>query len=77
MENEEVKSAEQQGPTIEERQQAFLKEYGELVEKHNIDFATYPVFVPSQSEPGAFKVVVQNTPVDISNAPKKSPFVAQ
>jgi len=58
-----------------EKAQAFLKEYGELVEKHQMDLATYPVFVPDGQ--GGFRVIIQSTPVDISNQPKKSPFVAQ
>lgn len=57
-----------------EKGQAFLKEYGELVEKHQMDLATYPVFIPDGQ--GGFKVTVQSTPVDISNQPKKSPFIA-
>jgi hypothetical protein len=59
----------------EERKNSFVKEYGELVAKHGVDFASYPVFVPDGQ--GGFKVVVQNTPVDIKNQPQKSPFVAQ
>lgn len=62
--------------TEEERKEkgtAFMKEYGELVEKHQIDFATYPVFIPDGA--GGFKIVVQSTPIDISNQPKKSPFM--
>ena len=55
--------------------EAFLKEYGELVEKHKMDFATYPVFIPDGK--GGFQIVVQSTPVDISNHPQKSPFIAQ
>lgn len=64
--------------TEDERKQkgeAFLKEYGELVQKHQVDFATYPVFIPDGQ--GGFKIVVQSTPIDISNAPKKSPFIAE
>lgn len=48
---------------VQVRADSFLKEYGELVEKYNIDFATYPVFVPDGN--GGFRVIVQNTPVDI------------
>lgn len=73
MDDKETKDA----PVVDEameRKQAFLKEYGELVEKHKIDFATYPVFVPDGA--GAFKVIMQSTPVDMTNQPKKSPFVA-
>lgn len=58
----------------QEKGAAFIKEYGELVEKHQMDMATYPVFVPDGQ--GGFKIIVQSTPVDISNQPKKSPFVA-
>lgn len=58
----------------QERIQDFLTKYSELVKETNIDFASYPVFVPDGQ--GGFKVVVQNTPVDISNQPKKSPFMA-
>lgn len=57
-----------------ERKTAFLSEYGELVNKHKVDFASYPVFVPDGQ--GGFKVIVQSTPVDIKNQPQKSPFVA-
>lgn len=59
----------------QERVQGFLTKYGELVKETSIDFASYPVFVPDGQ--GGFKVIVQNTPVDISNHPTKSPFMAQ
>ncbi len=60
---------------LKKRQEAFIKEYGELVEKHKLDFATYPVFTPDGT--GGFKVVIQNTPVDTTNMPKASPFIAK
>lgn len=56
---------------------AFLKEYGELVAKHQVDFANYPVYVPDGQ--GGFKTIIQNTPVSLKNRPQepqKSPFVA-
>lgn len=56
---------------------AFLKEYGELVEKHQVDFANYPVYVPDGQ--GGFKTIIQSTPVSLKNRPQelqKSPFVA-
>ena len=59
----------------QERGQAFLKEYKELTEKHKIDFATYPMFRPTQN--GAFEIVMQSTPIDITNQPKPSPFVKE
>jgi hypothetical protein len=54
---------------------AFLDEYKALVEKHNVDFANYPMFVPDGQ--GGFKVIVQSTPVDMEQMSKKSPFIAQ
>lgn len=76
--NEEVKEkteVENKQEDLNNRVNAFIKEYGELVKKHEVDFATYPVFVPDGQ--GGFKVIVQNTPVDIKNQPRKSPFIAQ
>lgn len=58
---------------VNTRAQAFLKEYGELVGKHKIDFATYPMFVPDGQ--GGFKIITQSTPVDISNQPVRSNFM--
>ena len=62
--------------TEEERKEkgtAFMKEYGELVEKHQVDFATYPVFIPDGQ--GGFKIVVQSTPIDLSKKPE--PLIAK
>ena len=59
--------------TVQKRGEEFIKEYGELVQKHKMDFATYPTFVPDGN--GGFKVMVQTTAIDITNQPKKSPFV--
>ena len=56
-----------------EKGEAFLKAYGELVEKHQVDFATYPVFVPDGQ--AGFKIVVQSTPIDISKKPE--PLIAK
>lgn len=50
--------------TYKERVDVFLKEYRELTEKHKIDFAHYPVYVPDGN--GGFKTVLQATPVDIT-----------
>lgn len=62
---------------FQERSATFIKEYSELVAKHQIDFASYPVYVPYKDVPGAFITLLQNTPIDIKNQPKKSPFVAK
>ncbi len=62
--------------TEEERKvkgEAFMKAYGELVAEHQVDFATYPVFIPDGQ--GGFKIVVQSTPIDISKKPE--PLIAK
>lgn len=59
---------------LNDRMNSFVKDYGELVAKHKIDFATYPVYIPDGQ--GGFKTTIQNTPVDITNSPQKSPFIA-
>lgn len=66
---------EQKQSDEQEKNDAFLKEYGELVHKHKRDFASYPVYVPDGQ--GGFKTIVQTTPVDISSQPTKSPFVSK
>lgn len=58
-----------------EKIQAFLKEYQELVDKHKIDFANYPMWVPDGE--GSFKTIIQSTPFDMTQLPVKSPFVAK
>jgi len=52
-----------------EKRDLFLKEYGELVAKHQFDFATYPVFIPDGS--GGFKVTIQSTPVFLTPKPEE------
>lgn len=59
----------------EEALKAFIDKYGELVKEHNLDFAAYPVWIPDGS--GGWKTIVQQSPVDVTDQPKKSPFVAQ
>lgn len=60
-------------PEAQKRVDAFLKEYGQLVEKHKVDFANYPLYIPDGA--GGFKTLVQSTPVDTTNFPQKSPFI--
>ncbi len=55
------------------RIQDFIKDYGDLVQKYKVDFATYPMFVPDGN--GAFKILTQTTPVDIGNQPIRSEFM--
>lgn len=58
---------------LNDRVNAFIKEYGELVQKHKVDFATYPMFIPDGQ--GGFKIITQSTPVDIKNQPIRSNFM--
>lgn len=58
---------------LNERVNGFLKEYGELVGKWKMDFATYPMFVPDGQ--GGFKILTQSTPVDMTNQPIRSDFM--
>lgn len=57
------------------RAEAFMKDYGELVAKHQMDIASFPVLIPDGQ--GAFKLTIQSTPVDTSKAPKLSPFMGK
>lgn len=41
----------------------FLEEYGILVEKYQVDLASYPLFVPDGD--GSFKIICQTIPVDL------------
>lgn len=60
-------------PLSQEKADVFVKEYRELVEKHKIDFANYPVYIPDGQ--GGFKTILQSTPVSTEGQPVKSPFV--
>ena len=73
--DEEKKVPAQPTSDFDQRRESFVKEYGELVDKYKTDWASYPVYVPDGQ--GGFRTLVQNTPVDITNQPKKSPFVAE
>lgn len=53
----------------------FLADYKILVDKYNVDFANYPVYIPDGQ--GAFKTVIQNTPVDMTKIAKPSPFMGK
>jgi len=50
---------------------AFLQEYGELVKKHSIDFATYPQYQPSQAVPGTWETRISITPIKVDTTEKK------
>jgi shikimate 5-dehydrogenase len=55
-----------------ERAATFIKEYGELVKKHEVDFSAYPQLVPKD---GVFVTVINTTTVDMKNKPVPSGFV--
>lgn len=59
----------------QEEQEAFIKEYGELVAKHHIDFAAFPMFIPDGA--GSFKIAIQTQAVSTKDQPVKSPFIKQ
>jgi hypothetical protein len=60
---------------VKERIDAFIKDYGELRNKHKIDIASAPSFVPNDR--GTWELVINMQPVDISNELIKSPFIPQ
>lgn len=65
--------SEKQEVTAEERAKTFVEKYGELVKKHQIDFASYPSFVPDGQ--GGFRVTIVSQPMDIT--PKATPSPAE
>ncbi len=60
---------------VEKRLNAFISDYKAIVDKHQMDFAAFPMFIPDGQ--GGFKVIVQQQPVDITNQPKASPFIGK
>lgn len=66
---------EEQQKDIKERAEAFLKEYGELVKKHQIDLATFPQYVQHPDGKGTFLTVVTPTTVDLKYQAQPSPFI--
>lgn len=64
---------------FKKRSEDFVKEYGELVQKHQVDFIQYPMFVPKKDDEkrSVFEVVLQNQPIDLKQVAVKSPFVTQ
>lgn len=54
----------------------FVEEYGNLVKKHGVDFATFPQFIPDGT--GGFKIICQTVPVDMEQQKKaKEDFIAK
>lgn len=57
--------------TYEERANAFIKEYGELVNKYQVDFAHYPVYTPTAQ--GVFSTTLKAQVVDLHVQETKEP----
>lgn len=65
---------EEQKKDSQERLQKFMSGYEQLVKDTDYDFANYPVYMPDGE--GAFKTLLQTTPIDKKYVPTPSPFVA-
>lgn len=59
---------------VKKRIEEFLQAYGKLVEEYKIDFVNYPQWIPDGE--GGWKMIMQTQPMDTTNLPQKSPFVA-
>lgn len=66
-------------PTISEEEkkniELFLKEYGELVAKYNVDYINFPVYAPDSN--GNWVLTIRSQPISTKNRPVKSPFIPQ
>jgi hypothetical protein len=61
---------------IADRKAKFLKSYSKLREEFQMDFASFPMYIPN--ERGMFDTVMNTQPVDLKYRPKepiKSPLV--
>lgn len=61
--------------TFEERRDAFMKAYSDAVKEHEVDFASYPVYVPA--EPGKFLTIINATVIDIKDKPVPSSVIPE
>ena len=69
------KLTEEQVKDVDARINAFMKDYEELTKKHEVDFVSYPVWLPTAT--GAFETRMQTSPVDRKYVPVKSPFIKE
>lgn len=53
----------------EKRIQDFIKEYGSLTEKYDVDFLSMPAFIPDDK--GGWKIVIHVQPIDRKEMRKK------
>lgn len=66
--------SEEQLKDIQERREAFLQKYKELIDEYKVDFLAYPVFIPNDR--GTFEITLRQELADTKYSPVKSPFVA-
>lgn len=59
-------------PEFELRKEAFLKEYKELTEKHQVDVASMPSYFPIGG--GAFATMMVKEVIDLTKLPTESPY---
>lgn len=57
-----------------ERIEEFTRRYEELANELEVDFVSYPMFVPDGT-PGGFRIVMRSHPVDAKGDGVKSPFI--
>jgi hypothetical protein len=48
---------------MNEKIKMFMHDYQELVKRHKVDWANYPMFVPDGK--GGFRVIIQSTLVEV------------
>ena len=68
------KAGSTEGNYMEEKVSEFLKEYGELREKHNLDFISVPQYIPTDHGTWELRIMPQVIPTDQSIP---SPFVPE
>lgn len=59
---------------FEERKEEFMKEYGELVDKHKVDVGSMPQYFPLGG--GAFGTMLIKEVVDLEKEGVPSPFMS-
>lgn len=72
-----IKQTDMPQPTPEEKAafDLFIKEYGELVAKHHMDFMAYPTYRPTDT--GQWELIIQTQAVSTKDKPIVSPFVGK
>lgn len=63
---------EKQSEESQKRIENFVKEYGDLVKKYDVDFIGYPSFLPVTNSAWGINISLQ--PTDTKNLSKPTPF---